>query len=245
RRIGREPARVGEEAEEAAHGGELARDRDALGGAIEGAQPVADGGGAHARGGPAHREELAHVAQIGTQRVGGRVAFGAQMTGPRGEQARVVVPCGHAPAMLSTGSGRDKVRMRRGTVVALYVLAVAAAACRSDPHTARGTAELFLDAHYVRIDLPATLELTARLARPQVEEEMELVKGQVIDESTRKPTVHYTLLEEHPDGEAAVNLIYRGSITVEDADRFERRWLVTVRRQEDGWRVTNYQELGG
>ena len=65
------------------------------------------------------------------------------------------------------------------------------------------------------------------------------------DASTRKPTVHYRLLEEHPEGDAAVNLLYRGSITVEDADRFERRWLVTVRRQEDGWRVTNYQELGG
>src|SRR5262249_8857827 len=48
RRIGREPARVGEEAEEATHGGELARDRNALGGAVEDAQPVADGGGAHA-----------------------------------------------------------------------------------------------------------------------------------------------------------------------------------------------------
>ena len=61
--------------------------------------------------------------------------------------------------------------------------------------------------------------------------------------STRKPRVHYTLLEEHPDGEQAVNYLYRGTITVEDADRFERRWLVTVRREEAGWRVTNYQEL--
>src|SRR5262249_31286258 len=100
-------------------------------------------------------------------------------------------------------------------------------------------------AHYVRIDLPASLPFTTGLARHKVEEEMELVRGQTIDETTRKPTVHYRLLEEHPDGEEAVNFLYRGSITVEDADSFERRWLVTVRRQEDGWRVTNYQELGG
>ena len=41
-----------------------------------------------------------------------------------------------------------------------------------------------------------------------------------------------------------VNYLYRGSVVVEDADRFERRWLVTVRRDDEGWRVTNYQELG-
>jgi len=127
----------------------------------------------------------------------------------------------------------------------LAVLAVSAAAgCRADPSTARGTAERFLDAHYVRIDLPACLEVTAGLARHKVEEEIGLVQGQVIDETTRKPTVHYTLVEEHPEGADAVQFLYRGSIRVEDADSFERRWLVSVRRQDSGWRVTNYQELG-
>ena len=128
----------------------------------------------------------------------------------------------------------------------LVVLAGSVAGgCRSDPATARGTAERFLDAHFVRIDLSACLGVTAGLARNKVEEELSLVGGQVIDETTRKPTVHYRLLEEHPEGDEAVNFLYRGSIRVEDADSFERRWLLTVRRQEDGWRVTNYQELGG
>jgi hypothetical protein len=145
--------------------------------------------------------------------------------------------------MLSTGSGRDKVRTRRAVVV-LALLAASAVACGSDPSTARGTAERFLDAHYVRIDLAGTLPLTAGLARHKVEQEIALVEGQAIDESTRKPTVHYTLLEERPETDA-VNFLFRGSIRVEDADSFERRWLVTVRRQDDGWRVTNYQELGG
>jgi hypothetical protein len=57
--------------------------------------------------------------------------------------------------------------------------------------------------------------------------------------------VHYRLLEEHPDGSAAVRYLYRGSITVEDADRLERRWLVTVRFAEGGWHVTNYEEFEG
>src|SRR5437867_1318102 len=84
--------------------------------------------------------------------------------------------------------------------------------------------QLDLDPHYVRIDRPAALEFTADLARHKVEDELRLVQGQVIDEATRKPSVHYRLLEEHPDGTEAVHYLYRGSITIEDADRLERRW---------------------
>ena len=147
--------------------------------------------------------------------------------------------------MVSTGSGRNKLRTRADTVVSLVLLASALLlpGCRSDPNTPRGTAELFLDAHYVRIDLHAALPFTTSVARQKVENEIRLVSGQAIDETTRKPSVHYRLLEEHPDGDQAVNYLYHGSIAVEDADRFERRWLVTVRRAEDGWRVTNYQEF--
>ena len=135
--------------------------------------------------------------------------------------------------------------MRHGTARALALSALLLAGCRAAANTPRGTAERFLDAHYVRIDLPAALEFTADLARHKVENEMRLVQGQVIDESTRKPSVHYRLLEEHPDGTRAVRYLYRGTITVEDADRFERRWLVTVRNEDGGWHVTNYEELEG
>jgi len=146
--------------------------------------------------------------------------------------------------MLSTVPGRNKVRTRRGTVVGLCVLStLLVAGCQPDPRTPRGTAESFLDAHYVRIDLPEALAFTSGLAHHKVEAEIGLTQGQPIDASTRKPRVHYKLLEEHPDGEQAVSYLYRGSISVEDADRFERRWLVTVRHEEAGWRVTNYQEL--
>ena len=96
-----------------------------------------------------------------------------------------------------------------------------------------------------RIDLREALPFTSGLARHKVEDELRLVEGQPIDAATRKPTVHYRLLETHPDGDHAVNYVYLGSITVEDADHFERRWMVTVRREVEGWRVTNYQELGG
>src|SRR6185369_10622773 len=137
-------------------------------------------------------------------------------------------------------------RTRRATIVSLALrVALLAGGCHADPATPRGTAELFLDAHYVHIDLPEALRFTTGVAHQKVEDEIRLTAGQSIDETTRKPSVHYRLLEERPDGEAAVNYVYRGRIAVEDADTFEHRWLVTARFADGSWRVTNYQELGG
>ncbi len=149
--------------------------------------------------------------------------------------------------MLTTGSGRYKVTgattTRAGRRALLLLCAVAVVGCRPDASTARGTAERFLDAHYVRIDLDSALPYTAGLAARKVRDEIELTKGQEIDATTRKPSVHYTYLEEHPAGDGATNFVYRGTIDVEDADRFQRRWLVTVRHEDAGWRVTNWQEF--
>ncbi len=132
------------------------------------------------------------------------------------------------------------------TIAALAITVVASAlasGCRSDPSTPRGTAELFLDAHYVEIDLPRALPFTSGVARQKVEHEMDLVKGVEIDDTTRKPIVRYSLLEEHPDEDGGTKFLYHGKILVDGADGFERRWLVTVRQEAEGWRVTNYQEI--
>ena len=132
---------------------------------------------------------------------------------------------------------------RHGIAAILAVLAVAGAGCRADPSTARGTAERFLDAHYVEIDLPKALPYTSGLARQKVEHEIDLVKGVAIDDTTLKPIVRYALLEEHPDEEGGSKFLYRGKIMVDGSDGFERRWLVTVRQEAPGYRVTNYQEF--
>jgi hypothetical protein len=149
--------------------------------------------------------------------------------------------------MITTAPGRNKVttppaaslRLLLGGLMTILCLT----GCRPDASTPRGTAERFLDAHYVHIDLPSALPFTSGVARQKVESEIELVRGVSIDETTRKPSVHYSLLEERPDGEHAVSYVYRGRIAVDGADTFEKRWLVTVRREADGWRVTNYQEF--
>jgi hypothetical protein len=149
--------------------------------------------------------------------------------------------------MVSTAPGRNKVTTMRAASLRLLLCGLTTilgvAACRPDPSTPRGTAERFLDAHYVHIDLQSALPFTSGVARRKVESEIELVRGVEIDETTRKPTVHYSLLEEHADGTQAVSYVYRGRIAVDGADTFERRWLVTVRQEPDGCRVTNYQEF--
>lgn len=129
-------------------------------------------------------------------------------------------------------------------MISAALLAVASGACRPDASTARGTAELFLDAHYVLIDLPGALPYTSGVARHKVEQEIELVRGIEVDETTRKPIVRYALLEEHADDDGhGTKFLYQGRIAVDGADTFERRWLVTVRAEPDGYRVTNYQEF--
>lgn len=132
------------------------------------------------------------------------------------------------------------------TIAALVfaaIVAVASSACHGDVSTPQGTAERFLDAHYVEINLPNALPYTSGIARRKVEEEIELVKGVTIDDTTFKPIVRYTLLQEHPDEDGGTKFLYRGKILVDGSEGFERRWLVTVRREVEGYRVTNYQEL--
>jgi hypothetical protein len=116
-------------------------------------------------------------------------------------------------------------------------------ACGPDHTTPRGAAESFLDAHYVAIDLERSKDMTAGLARHKVSEEIRLTEGVEIDDATRKPIIRYELLEERPSGDDAAQYLYQASISPEDVETFHRRWLLTVRREPDGWRVTNYEEI--
>lgn len=149
--------------------------------------------------------------------------------------------------MVSTRLRRDKVRTnereRARRRVALSLVLLLAAACRPDPASPRGAAERFLDAHYVAIDLAGALPLTTGLARAKVERERALVGDVAIDEATRKPQVWYRLLEERPLGGDATQFLYLGTLRAEGVEPFDRRWLVTVRREDAGWIVSNYEEL--
>jgi hypothetical protein len=115
-------------------------------------------------------------------------------------------------------------------------------ACRADPNSARGVAEQFVDQHYVSINLAAAKPFCSGLALRKLEEEQRLTQGQAIDESTRLPTVRYRLIEQKEDPESAT-FVYEGTIHVDDAGQFKRRWIITTRRTGTVWKVSNFEEF--
>jgi hypothetical protein len=124
------------------------------------------------------------------------------------------------------------------------VLLAALSACRSGSDTAQGVAERFLDEQYVRMDLQRSSEYCVGVARDKVAEMRQLVEGQPIDESTRKPRVSYALEKTTEEGPERVSFLYLGTIRAEDLEPFNRHWLVTTRKEPDGqWKVSNFQEF--
>jgi hypothetical protein len=121
------------------------------------------------------------------------------------------------------------------------LLTVLFSACGRDLKTAQGIAEEFVDQHYVHIDLRKAKEFAVSVALYKINEEIRLTAGQVIDASTRKPSVHYRLVEKKK-GSGRVSFLYEGTIRAEDAPDFTRRWLVVTRKEDDQWRVSNFTE---
>ncbi|HVM95618.1 MAG TPA: hypothetical protein VMT89_04485, partial [Candidatus Acidoferrales bacterium] len=105
--------------------------------------------------------------------------------------------------------GSENIGSRIGLALTLLVVTLVFG-CRPDPNSPRGVAEQFVDAHYVRIDLPAAKGVVAGLALHKLEEEQRLTAGNAIDESTRLPTVRYRLLEEKSETDTA-SFVYEGT----------------------------------
>ena len=127
------------------------------------------------------------------------------------------------------------------TAAVLFLAIALLSTCGRDLHTARGVVEEFVDQHYVRIDLQKAKEYVVGLALEKINEEIRLTSGQAIDASTRKPRIHYKLLEKK-EGEQRASFLYEGTIEAEDAPAFTRRWLVAARKEDNQWRVSNFTE---
>lgn len=126
-------------------------------------------------------------------------------------------------------------------VFSLCLLALLSGGCRRDLRTARGVVEEFVDQHYILFNLQRAKEFSAGLALEKINEEIRLTSGQAIDAATRKPRIHYRLLEKK-EGESRATFLYEGTIRAEDAPEFTRRWLVVARKQGDHWLVSNFTE---
>ena len=124
---------------------------------------------------------------------------------------------------------------------ALSIALWLAAGCSRDLNTAQGVAEEFVDQHYVAIDLPKAKALTVSVAQHKLDEEIRLTTGQRIDAAAQKPRVNYRLLEKN-EGEQRSTFLYEGTIQSEDNTSFTRRWLITARKEGNGWRVSNFTE---
>lgn len=122
-------------------------------------------------------------------------------------------------------------------------LAFGSSACYSDPQSARGIAEQFLDAHYVQIDLQTAKAFCTGLALSRVEDEIRLTTGTTIDEGTRPPQVYYRLIEEKARNQENASFLYETVFSVDGAGQFSKRILLTLRQGDEGWRVANFKEF--
>ena len=129
---------------------------------------------------------------------------------------------------------------RRGFLCAALLLALAGCQGEGDT-TPQGAAEAFLDSHYVEIDLAKAREFTAGLARSKIDEELRLTSGQAIDVGTRKPRIYYKLLQQR-ESRGRTAFVYELTIRPDGGDEFTRKLMIRVRREEEGWRVSNYME---
>lgn len=114
-------------------------------------------------------------------------------------------------------------------------------ACTPAGESPRATAEAFLDAHYVRIDLEAARVLCAGLALDKLEKELALTRDAAIDAETRQPRVTYSI-EESREGADRAQYAYVLEIQPDGADVFRKLVVLTLRRETPGWRVSNYTE---
>jgi hypothetical protein len=113
--------------------------------------------------------------------------------------------------------------------------------CSHDLGTAEGVVQEFLDQYYVKIDIPKAKQYTVGLALEKLNEESKLTAGQGIDASTQKPTISYKLVEKRETPNRA-SFLYQGTIRSDDGSSFTRKWLIAARRENNGWRVSNFSE---
>ncbi len=132
---------------------------------------------------------------------------------------------------------------RAATILSLFLAwtTIPVLGCTPAGESPRATAEAFLDAHYVDIDLEAARPLCAGLALDKLDKEVALTRDAAIDAETRKPRVTYRIEESRDDADRA-QYAYLLEIHADGADVFRKLVLLSLRQEAEGWRVSNYTE---
>ena len=121
------------------------------------------------------------------------------------------------------------------------LLAIMLWGCNPPQNTARGVVDRFIQAHYMAINLKGAEQFCTGLALSQLHQEEQLTAGQTIDDSTRKPMIHYQLKEERKQPDRVMYL-FLATIDVPDGGSFDKKWMITARKEGDTWKVSNYSE---
>jgi hypothetical protein len=123
---------------------------------------------------------------------------------------------------------------------AILLVALAASGC-TKANSARGVVDRFITAHYMAIDLKSAEPMCTGLALDKIRQEMKLTQGQAIDETTRKPVIHYKLKAER-DAPDHIQYVFRATIEVPEGGSFEKNWMITARKEGGTWKVSNFSE---
>src|ERR1700693_3679715 len=126
-------------------------------------------------------------------------------------------------------------------IFAVFLLMMVLAAGCTPPNSARGVVDRFIEARYIIIDHDQMQALCTGLALDKIHEEMKLTEGQAIDQSTRKPVVHYTLQKTRGEGDK-MTFLFKARIDVPEGGTFKKFWMITAKKDGEGWKVSNYSE---
>jgi hypothetical protein len=108
-------------------------------------------------------------------------------------------------------------------------------------NSARGVVDRFIEARYILIDHQQMQSLCTGLALDKIHDEMKLTEGQPIDQSTRKPVVHYSLEKTRNDGDKTT-FLFKARIDVPEGGTFKKFWMITAKKDGEVWKVSNYSE---
>lgn len=126
-------------------------------------------------------------------------------------------------------------------LAAAAALATAVLAACVPPNSARGVVDRFIEAYYIAIDLKAAAPLCTGLALDKIHQELALTAGQKIDESTRKPLIHYKLKQERGSPDHTM-FLFAATIDVPDGGSFDKKWMIAARKEGKDWKISNFSE---
>jgi hypothetical protein len=116
-------------------------------------------------------------------------------------------------------------------------------------HDPRKVSDEFCYRYFIKLDQVEALELASGLAADKLKKEIELLKGGARDfqddgqEFHRaKPFIDYKMIQRTDQDAAHVMFLYHLNIEPRQGnEKIEREILVSVIRENDGWKINNYE----